>query len=124
MDGGYEQIAIDILPVKNVQVVESHFLYLMLRHSMTLLLYVCSKLYQADGSKLGDSDSSGFWAAEEELDDGCLGLVPDSWTVPQIPSPPTASGLNWSKNSYSSRNCTAFVPDICDSNSAKRRRQF
>lgn len=84
---------------------------------LILILSLCSKFYQADSGKLGDSDSSGFWAAEEELDSECLGVVPDSWTVPQLPSPPTASGLNWSKS-------TAFVPDIYDSKSAKSRRQF
>ncbi|KAJ6416908.1 hypothetical protein OIU84_002736 [Salix udensis] len=38
-------------------------------------------------------------STEEEVDDEeCLGQVPDSsWAVPQIPSPPTASGLYWPK---------------------------
>ncbi|KAK9269676.1 hypothetical protein L1049_001454 [Liquidambar formosana] len=91
---------------------------------------------KTDSGKLGDSDCSSILrAAEEELDaDECLGQVPEtSWTVPQIPSPPTASGLYWPKNPSDS---AAFVPDICCSvvpNShrlqpngfgSKRRRQF
>lgn len=77
-------------------------------------------------------------AAEEELDDDeCLGQVPEtSWTVPQIPSPPTASGLYWPKSSYSTLDCAVSVPEICYSNMenatisqtnaivSKRRRQF
>ena len=96
------------------------------------------KLYQADSGKLGESDSSVLRAGEEELDDDeCLGQVPDTtWTVPQIPSPPTASGLCWPRSSYSLSNYAASVPDVCyssrmqnapysQSNSAisKRRRQ-
>ncbi|PON69827.1 B-box-type zinc finger [Parasponia andersonii] len=94
---------------------------------------------KADSGKLGESDSSVLRASEEELDDDeCLGQVPDtSWTVPQIPSPPTASGLCWPRSSYSSSNYAVSVPDVCyssrmqnahysQSNSAvfKRRRQF
>jgi hypothetical protein len=43
-----------------------------------------------------------------------LGQVPDiHWTVPEIPSPPTASGLHWQKNlHYPAHENTAFVPDI------------
>ncbi|KAJ7981892.1 Zinc finger, B-box [Quillaja saponaria] len=69
---------------------------------------------KADSGKLGDSDSPILRSGEEELDDcECLGQVPDaSWTVPQIPSPPTYSGLYWPRNSQYSSD-TAFVPDIC-----------
>lgn len=98
----------------------------------------CNKLYQADSGKLGDSDSSVFRASEEELDnDECLGQVPEtSWAVPQVPSPPTASGLYWSRSSYSSSNYAAFVPNVSPSRMQnaptsqfngtilKRRRQF
>lgn len=91
---------------------------------------------KADSSKLGDSDCSSILrSVEEELDtDECLGQVPEiSWMVPQISSPPTASGLNWPKNPSDS---SVFVPDIFCSpalNShrhqrsgsiTKRRRQF
>ncbi|KAK7313649.1 hypothetical protein VNO77_38839 [Canavalia gladiata] len=93
---------------------------------------------KADSGKLGDSDSSVLRSNEEEMDDdGFLGRVPDSsWTVPQIPSPPTASGLNWPKNPQYSSDNAMFVPDICfsrvrqphhaENNSilSKRRRQL
>lgn len=93
---------------------------------------------KADSGKLGDSDSSVFRASEEELDnDECLGQVPEtSWAVPQVPSPPTASGLYWSRSSYSSSNYAAFVPNVSPSRMQnaptsqfngtilKRRRQF
>ncbi|XP_028783954.1 B-box zinc finger protein 22 [Neltuma alba] len=71
---------------------------------------------KAESSKFGDSDSSVLRSSEEEMDyDDHLGFVPDSsWTVPQIPSPPTASGLYWPKDPrYSSTNNAMFVPDIC-----------
>nr|UTI93950.1 BBX transcription factor [Toona sinensis] len=72
---------------------------------------------KADSGKRGDSDSfSILRSAEEELDDDeCLGQVPESsWAVPQIPSPPTASGLYWPKNSQNHYD-SAFVPDIYSS---------
>ncbi|KAM6601330.1 hypothetical protein CsatA_020939 [Cannabis sativa] len=92
---------------------------------------------KADSGKLGESESPILRAGEEELgDDECLGLVPDaSWTVPQMPSPPTASGLCWPR-SYSSSDYAASVPNMSysrlqntsfsQSNGtiAKRQRQF
>ena len=70
---------------------------------------------QADSGKLGGSDSPVLRSSEEEMeDDDCLGRVPDSsWTVPQIPSPPTASGLYWPKDPQFSCDNAMFVPDIC-----------
>lgn len=70
---------------------------------------------KADSSKLGETDSPILRGAEEELDDDeCLGQVPEaSWTVPQITSPPTASGLYWPKNYQNSLDGAVFVPDIC-----------
>ncbi|TKY66371.1 B-box zinc finger protein 22 [Spatholobus suberectus] len=70
---------------------------------------------KADSGKHGDSDSSVLRSSEEEMDDdGFLGRVPDSsWTVPQIPSPPTASGLYWPKDPRYTSDNTMFVPDIC-----------
>lgn len=71
---------------------------------------------QADSGKLEDSDSPVLRSNEDEMedDDDYLGRVPDSsWTVPQIPSPPTASGLHWPKNPQYSSDCALFVPDIC-----------
>ncbi|KAA8524035.1 hypothetical protein F0562_010534 [Nyssa sinensis] len=94
---------------------------------------------KADSGKLGDSECSPILRAdEEELDgDECLGPVPEaSWMVPQIPSPPTASGLCWPKTYHNSSDTAAFVPDICysavqnprcclpNSTSFKRQRQF
>ncbi|KAF7836616.1 B-box zinc finger protein 22-like [Senna tora] len=74
---------------------------------------------KADSGKLGDSDSPVLRTSEEEMEnDDCIGWVPDStWTVPQIPSPPTASGLYWPKESrfLSSADNALFVPDICSS---------
>ncbi|KAF6173845.1 hypothetical protein GIB67_039796 [Kingdonia uniflora] len=72
---------------------------------------------KADSGKLGDSDSSpNSRAAIENFDtDECLGEVPEiSWIVPEMLSPPTASGLFWSK-SYRSlpSNSAVFVPDVC-----------
>lgn len=92
-----------------------------------------------DSGKHGESDSSPILRSmENELDsDDRLGQVPDvSWTVPQVLSPPTASGLYWPKNSQHLANSAVFVPDISCSmapssnkqvanrNSGKRRRQF
>lgn len=82
-------------------------------NSYFLLLY-CFGFLKADSGKRGDSDSSSILrSAEEELDDDeCLGQVPEaSWAVPQVPSPPTASGLYWPKNPQNQYD-SAFVPDI------------
>lgn len=71
--------------------------------------------YQADSGKLGDSDCSPILrSVEVELDaEDYLGQVPDaSWAVPQMPSPPTASGLYWPKIYEPSMETAAFVPDI------------
>ncbi|KAK7317842.1 hypothetical protein RJT34_02412 [Clitoria ternatea] len=69
---------------------------------------------KGDNGKLGSSDSSVFRSGEEEMDDGdFLRHVPDSsWTVPQIPSPPTASGLYWPRDSRFTSENIVFVPDI------------
>ncbi|KAJ0256613.1 B-box zinc finger protein 22 [Hirschfeldia incana] len=66
---------------------------------------------KADTSRRGDSDSSSMMrSGEEDGEDknNCLGGE-TSWAVPQICSPPTASGLNWPRHfNYHS----VFVPDI------------
>ncbi|KAL9232484.1 hypothetical protein vseg_007593 [Gypsophila vaccaria] len=92
---------------------------------------------KADSGKLGSSDSSAFLRSlEVDLDsDGQLGQVPDvSWAVPQVPSPPTTSGLYCPKSSQQWADNALFVPDIswsqtpyydqCQSkyNAGKRRR--
>ncbi|KAK7324492.1 hypothetical protein VNO77_28073 [Canavalia gladiata] len=71
---------------------------------------------RADSSKLGDSDSLVLRSGEEEMEeeDEHVERVPDSsWRVPQIPSPPTASGLYWPKDPQHSSYNVLFVPDIC-----------
>lgn len=76
---------------------------------------------KADSGKLGESDGSPILRAMEiELDaEDCLGQVPDaSWAVPQISSPPTASGLSWPKNRPHQHHqiisgSDTFVPDVC-----------
>jgi hypothetical protein len=94
---------------------------------------------KADSGKLGDSDCSPILRTGElELDgDEYLGQVPEAaWAVPEIPSPPTASGLYW-PNGYQHQMdaAPAFVPDVCSSiqnpyhyqpngSTLKRRRQF
>nr|XP_043625218.1 B-box zinc finger protein 22-like [Erigeron canadensis] len=96
---------------------------------------------KTDSNKVGDSDCSSILRAlEVELDaDDYLGQVPaSSWAVPEVPSPPTASGLNWSKghhyhNYHQMVDTAAFVPDVCYSpmssynqsqQTLKRRRHF
>ncbi|RDY13307.1 B-box zinc finger protein 22, partial [Mucuna pruriens] len=71
---------------------------------------------RADRGMLGDSDSPVLRSGEEEMedDDDYLERVPDSsWTVPQIHSPPTASGLYWPKDPHFSSDSVLSVPDIC-----------
>lgn len=78
---------------------------------------------KADSGKRGDSDSSAVLrSAEEEVDDQeCPGRVPDSsWAVPQIPSPPTASGLHWPRGVDNRFDSAVFVPDICCSTGKHR----
>ncbi|XP_078164193.1 B-box zinc finger protein 22-like [Carex rostrata] len=64
---------------------------------------------KADSGKLGSSESSSLYRSnDEEMEAmGSLGQVPEisSWTVPEMPSPPTASGLHWLGNLH-------HVPDI------------
>ncbi|KAI4323068.1 hypothetical protein L6164_022703 [Bauhinia variegata] len=70
---------------------------------------------KADSGKLGGPDSPVLRSSEEEMvdKDECLGQVPDSsWRVPQIPSPPTASGLYWPKDHRYSSDSAVFVPDL------------
>ncbi|KAJ9537738.1 hypothetical protein OSB04_030471 [Centaurea solstitialis] len=87
----------------------------------------------ADSYKMGDYDcsSSILLALDVELDDeDCLSRVPDSsWAVPQISSPPTASGLCWSKHHHHHQinsSAAAFVPDVSyhSQQALKRRRHF
>lgn len=72
---------------------------------------------KADSGKFGDSDFSLTpQAANEDLDvDDYSVKVPEvSWLVPEIPSPPTATGLFWPKSFRNSPSDSAvFVPDVC-----------
>ncbi|PIM99060.1 hypothetical protein CDL12_28449 [Handroanthus impetiginosus] len=92
-----------------------------------------------DSGKLGDSDCSPILrAADGELEgDEYTGQAPDSfWAVPQMPSPPTASGLYWPKSSQDLPDAAVFVPDVSsppmpnfhhylsNGNNSKRRRHF
>ncbi|KAM1311342.1 hypothetical protein ACFX13_007967 [Malus domestica] len=80
--------------------------------------YIDNGSSKADCSKLGGYDSPVLRSSEEELVDyECIGEVPEtSWMVPQVPSPPTASGLYWPKSFQNpSDSSTMFVPDICHS---------
>ncbi|KAK4487704.1 hypothetical protein RD792_005635 [Penstemon davidsonii] len=70
---------------------------------------------KGDSGKFEDSDYSPILrAADFEFEgDECLGQVPDAfWAVPQISSPPTASGLYWPKNYEDRSESAVFVPDI------------
>ncbi|KAL6999665.1 hypothetical protein U1Q18_000822 [Sarracenia purpurea var. burkii] len=92
--------------------------YLGLTESNQAYGYMDNVSSKADSGKLGgdDSDCSSILrAGEQELNaDECLGQVPEaSWTVPQVPSPPTASGLYWPKSYQSLCDDSVFVPDIC-----------
>lgn len=80
--------------------------------------------HQADSGKLGESDNSPILpAAAGELEgDDCLGQVPESyWAVPQVTSPPTASGLYWPKYYHNPPESAVFVPDISSSPSPLQR---
>ncbi|KAG9448145.1 hypothetical protein H6P81_014273 [Aristolochia fimbriata] len=73
---------------------------------------------KADTGKLSDSDLSPIYdrTTEGEFDiDDCLGQVPElTWTVPEVPSPPTASGLHWPRTLRKEPvEHSVFVPDVC-----------
>ncbi|KAK4794086.1 hypothetical protein SAY86_012080 [Trapa natans] len=72
---------------------------------------------KADNGKSGDSDCSSMQRNSEEGEEECPGEVPENpWAVPEIPSPPTASGLHWPKASHHITEGAVFVvPDICSS---------
>jgi len=105
---------------------------------------------KSDNAKLGSAAGSpqcrlaeGF-VAEELLGqvpglvtDKYMGRVPEnSWAVPEVPSPPTASGLNWHGNlHFTAYDSTMFVPEISSLQSSqdqfavpsgfkRRRRQY
>lgn len=70
---------------------------------------------KADCGKFGDAECSPILrVADAELeDDECMGQAPDTfWAVPEIPSPPTASGLYWPRTPQTLCDSNVFVPDI------------
>ncbi|KAL9251681.1 B-box zinc finger protein 22-like protein [Drosera capensis] len=73
-----------------------------------------------DSRRLVESDSSSAMRSLEDDVDIAerLGQVPDAgWTVPQVTSLPTPSGLNWPTNSrHRAADTTAFVPDLSGTN--------
>ncbi|CAL9121350.1 unnamed protein product [Musa textilis] len=74
---------------------------------------------KADSGKLGGHGSSPpYHSVDRDLDaNECLGQHPEyHWAVPDIPSPPTASGLGWQRNLlHPASDDAAFVPDLCSS---------
>lgn len=78
---------------------------------------------KADSAKLGSTDgspnrrsSSDGAATQNALD--FFGQVPEvHWSVPELPSPPTASGLHWQGDPHygasGATDTAVFVPDIC-----------
>ncbi|KAG6524030.1 B-box zinc finger protein 22-like [Zingiber officinale] len=74
---------------------------------------------KADSGKIGSSEGSSLHrTTDDDVDAGeCLGqLVPEiPLRVPEIPSPPTASGLSWQSIPHYSVSDAVFVPDLCTS---------
>jgi hypothetical protein len=75
---------------------------------------------QANSGKLWSTDGSpNGWSSSGSAQD-FLGQVPEvhhhQWSVPELPSPPTASGLHWQgglRHDSTAENATAMsVPDI------------
>ncbi|KAJ0801552.1 putative transcription factor interactor and regulator Znf-B family [Helianthus annuus] len=78
--------------------------------------YLDNDSSKADSGKLGESDGSPILRAMElQLDEeDCLGQVPDaSWAVPQMSSPPTASGLSWPKDRPRHHHQQEEIPKAC-----------
>ncbi|CAN6335999.1 unnamed protein product [Urochloa humidicola] len=79
---------------------------------------------KADSGKVGGSagGSPYYRSSSEDRDANELfGQVPEiQWSVPELPSPPTASGLHWQHGGGGGPDSTAFVPDICSPDSAAR----
>ncbi|RLN28126.1 B-box zinc finger protein 22-like [Panicum miliaceum] len=77
---------------------------------------------KADSGKLGGSTGGSpyYRSSSEDRDANELfGQVPEiQWSVPELPSPPTASGLHWQHGG--GPDSTAFVPDIWSPDSSVR----
>ncbi|WVZ96936.1 hypothetical protein U9M48_042515 [Paspalum notatum var. saurae] len=78
---------------------------------------------KADSGKIGGSaGGSPYYRSSSEDRDATelFGQVPEiQWSVPELPSPPTASGLHW-QHQHGGPDSSAFVPDICSPHSAAR----
>ncbi|KAK3159802.1 hypothetical protein QOZ80_1BG0051270 [Eleusine coracana subsp. coracana] len=79
---------------------------------------------KADSGKLGSTDGSpntGWSSADSAQPHDFFGQVPEvhhQWSVPELPSPPTASGLHWQAgprhdSTAATDTAAMFVPDIC-----------
>ncbi|KAK6132535.1 hypothetical protein DH2020_033744 [Rehmannia glutinosa] len=82
---------------------------------------------KADSGKVGDLNYSQILRAADGEFDGieCICQVPETfWAVPQISSPPTASGLYWPKNCQNPSDSAVFVPDISLQNFDKAEEAF
>lgn len=86
---------------------------------------------QADSGKLGSTDgspnrrslsSSSSGAAATQNAQEFFGQVPEvHWSsVPELPSPPTASGLRWQGDPHYGDTAAVFVPDISSPDNAFR----
>ncbi|KAI3852419.1 hypothetical protein MKW92_030216 [Papaver armeniacum] len=81
--------------------------------------YMDNGTSKADSGKTGESGfSPTLQVTDEDFDmDECLGKVPEiQWMVPEVPSPPTASGLFWPKSFRNSPDNELSVPDVSFSN--------
>jgi hypothetical protein len=62
-------------------------------------------------------------SSEDRNADELFGQVPElQRSLPELPSPPTASGLHWQRNQepYGDSDSSAFVPDISSPDSSLR----
>uniref|UniRef100_A0ACD5TKJ7 Uncharacterized protein n=1 Tax=Avena sativa TaxID=4498 RepID=A0ACD5TKJ7_AVESA len=91
-----------------------------------------SETSKADSGKQGGSSGGSPYcmsSSEDRNDEELFGQVPEmQWSVPELPSPPTASGLHWQRRpgSYGDSDSSAFVPDCFPADqlaTAKRRRK-
>lgn len=85
-----------------------------------------SKNFQADSGKQGGSSGGSPYymsSSDDRNAEELFGQVPEmQWSVPELPSPPTASGLHWQRRpgSYGDSDSSAFVPDISSPDNSLR----
>ncbi|MCL7031825.1 hypothetical protein MKW94_022566 [Papaver nudicaule] len=81
--------------------------------------YMNNGTSKADSGRTGESGFSlTLQVTDGDFDmDQCLGKVPENpWMVPEVPSPPTASGLFWPKSFRNTPDNELYVPDVSFSN--------